>query len=519
MAHKLLVDSLDKFLEYTQQYGSRTSALANALRGINFMGAKGYLPSNKDYQGFTFFTRPQLNLCRYNIVNNRKLYPFLDTRKDSVFKYVRHMLDPRLAYTMAGGGGYEISEGTELVDPEQAFIPVLTNTLKSISGWPDIAMPNYTSRAGRRQEEWSVTDGPFDIYNANDIDCTFYNVKNEPTILLFLLWEYYQSLVYEGMVTPYIDYIINNEIDYNTRIYRLVLDETKTYIRKISATGASFPVTVPTGQFFDYDDSKVYSDQTKEFTIKFRSMGAEYNDYITMLEFNRTSAIFNSGIRQMLHGRSAPALEKIPKSLLPVFNFWAYPYINLYTTELEWYVNKATCPIYEKIMGSGSAASARVAQASADRAWDSDTAAMNQAEREELEAQRRAAAEEANRKRLEEEERARKEKEAQMLKAADEEKRARQREAADAARKKKLKGQIPDLEQRIYNLTWQRDQLSKKYQTDLKANTADKNAGKINAQQHRDKAKSITDNYTKEFKRITKLKQDYERQLAEAKNA
>lgn len=335
----ITIDKLNKFLEYTQQYGGMSSAVSQNLYGINAAGGKSYLPPNRDHQGYTFFTRPQLRLTYDNLANVRKLYAFLDNRSNSPFTYARCILDPRLIAlgddTAKGGKQPRCS----LVDNSNAFIPVLTNTLKSISGWPDIAMPNFTSKAGMRQEEWSITDGPFDILNANDIDCTFYNIRSEPTILMFFLWEYYQSLVFEGMFMPYMDFIVNNEIDYNTRIYRLIMDETKTFIKKIAATGASYPVTVPTGQFFDYDESKIYSDQTKEFSVKFRSMGVDYNDHITMLEFNKCGAMFNDGIRGLTYFNNPGYLEKVPKILQGLFNFHMYPYINLETTELEWYVD------------------------------------------------------------------------------------------------------------------------------------------------------------------------------------
>ena len=338
---KLEINSLDGFLEYTQRHGSHSKSLTNILHGLNINPTKGFIPNNKDYQGYTFFTRPQLNMNNINIANVRKLYSFLTNNDKSPYRYVRNMLDPRLHF---------LGIQCPYVDNESAFIPCLTNAIKSISGWPDVAMPNFTTSAGARQEEWSITDGMFDIYSAYDIDVTFYNMRNEPILLLFFMWEYYQSCVFENTMMPYLDLMLNNEIDYNTRIYRLVMDETNTFVKKIGATGASFPVTLPTGQFFDYDESKPYSDQTREFTVKFRSMGADYNDHITMYEFNRVQAIFNMEIRKMMSGESHN-LEKVPKTLRPLFNYNMYPYINLDTTELEWYINKNNKK-YEQYVGA-----------------------------------------------------------------------------------------------------------------------------------------------------------------------
>lgn len=348
MSDGIKIETLDRFLEVTQPYGSQSKSLTNVLKGLNYQPGKTYLPNNKDHQGYTFFTRPQLNLTSRNLRNVRKLYGFLTANSLSPYRYARCMLDPRLQEDGDPDGMIRLEVDCGLVDRLNPFIPCLTNCMKSISGWPDIAMPNFTSKAGIRQEEWSITDGPFDIFNAYDIDVTFYNIRNEPIILLFYLWEYYQSLVFEGMFSPYADFIANNEIDYNTRIYRLVMDETKTFVKKIAATGASFPVTLPTGQFFDYDESKVYADQTKEFTIKFRCMGADYNDHISLQEFNAVTCIFNKDMLKLQDGNKPSNFEKIPKALLNHFNYRAYPWINLDTTELEWYVNKDD-PMYKTL--------------------------------------------------------------------------------------------------------------------------------------------------------------------------
>ena len=50
-------------------------------------------------------------------------------------------------------------------------------------------------------------------------------------------------------------------------------------------------------------------------------------------------------------GKKPSGLEKIPKALLSVFNYRAYPYINLDTTELEWYVS-TNDPMYKTIQSS-----------------------------------------------------------------------------------------------------------------------------------------------------------------------
>jgi hypothetical protein len=130
--------------------------------------------------------------------------------------------------------------------------------------------------------------------------------------------------------------IIENEIDYNTRIYRLVMDKSNTFVRKILATGASFPITLPLGNFFDYTSDSPTNSEIYDFTIRFRCMGITYQDDILIHEFNKTVEIFNPSMREA--NRSSDML-KVPKSLLVVFNNRGYPRINPATYELEWYVS------------------------------------------------------------------------------------------------------------------------------------------------------------------------------------
>ena len=166
--------------------------------------------------------------------------------------------------------------------------------------------------------------------------------------------------------------ITENEIDYNTRIYRLVLDQQKRYVTYIAATGASFPTNVPTGSLFDYNVDTPYNSRNAELNIRFRCLGFTAFEDLLKLEFNKTLAIFNNDMRNVLKHDMGNASEsvkarsdgmvtyripgcsyvKLPHYLAmtmdtDVFtnnyfsvNHKAYPYINLVTNELEWWVDE-----------------------------------------------------------------------------------------------------------------------------------------------------------------------------------
>jgi hypothetical protein len=359
----IISSSIDQMLE-SLPVGSIAKALGNNMFGINFRQTGNVTPRSKDYYGFTFFTRPQLNLTRLNISNYRGFYNLLTDNKLSYQAFTRLTLDPRL--------GNNDNLKCPFVDNQNPFISILTNNIVSLSGWPDLAVPTYTSESGQYGEEHSFVDGVTNHFESFDIDITFKNTKGNPLIYFFYIWIKYESLVFEGILNPYLDMITENEIDYNTRIYRIILDQQKRYVTYIAATGASFPINVPTGNLFDYNIDTPFNTRNSEINIRFRSLGFTAFEDILKLEFNKTLAIFNTEIRKILNsdlGDSSDDFKarddgmivyripnchyvKIPHYLAMsmdtnIFNnsFFnvnhrAYPYINLITNELEWWVDE-----------------------------------------------------------------------------------------------------------------------------------------------------------------------------------
>lgn len=334
MTDSVIKGSLDDYLVGSAG-GPVATAIGNNFYGINHRQTPGAIPKNKDVYGYTFFTRPQLNMQTDNLRNVRTLTPLLNTNSQSAQRIIRCALDPRLM------AGYPVSGGSNrlscpFVDNEMAFIPVLTNSLLSISGWPDLVLPDYTAPEGAYKETYAQVDGIIENYTSYDIEATFRNQKGDPIINLFYYWQFYMSKVFEGLLVPYPDFITENMIDYNTRIYRLVMDPEKKRVTKIAATGASFPNSLPFGANFDYSSEEPYNDQNAELTIRFKSIGAMYNDDILIKEFNQTVAVFNP---MMDDANIDTYMVKIPDSLKSLFNNRGYPRIHPFTYELEWWVS------------------------------------------------------------------------------------------------------------------------------------------------------------------------------------
>ncbi len=315
----------------TTPVGPIQSSIGGVFYGINHRQTPTPIPINKDTNGLTFFVRPQLNLSNENIRNERKFIPLLTKEPSSIQRIIRSYLDPRLS------NSDPLTFGSPFVDNTNAFIPLLTNHLISCSGWPDPVLETFTSRPGSHKEVFGYVDSNIDQYSSFDLTANFRNMSGDPITLLFYTWLTYQANVFEGILSPYPDFITNNEIDYNTRIYRLILDKNKKYVQKIGAVGACYPISVPLGGAYNFEHDVPFNQSNENISINFRCYGYTYNDDIVIKEFNEAVNIFNPSMRDSYINSN---MQKIPPEGLALFNNRGYPRINPRTYELEWYVSK-----------------------------------------------------------------------------------------------------------------------------------------------------------------------------------
>lgn len=328
--------------------GQITTAIGDNFRGINHRQAPSLIQINKDYYGMTFFTRPRLNLSSGNLRVLRELTPLLTTEANSIQRIIRCYLDPV--------GNKAGNFTSPFVDSSNAFIPLLTNMLISLPGWPDMVMPHSTSQEGMMKEQFNLADGTAKIYRSVELNANFRNIQGDPISMLFAYWLQYMEGVYMGDIVPYPDAIYENEVDYQTRIYRLILDSTKRYVLRIAATGVSSPAGSPIGAAFNYEangDLGPINDGLQQVSVPFLSSGILYNDDILMYEFNRTGELFNPALGEILsdkvdkNGKStrsnsqrSSVYQKLAIDEVSLFNYRGYPRIDLNTGELEWWVRK-----------------------------------------------------------------------------------------------------------------------------------------------------------------------------------
>jgi hypothetical protein len=71
-------------------------------------------------------------------------------------------------------------------------------------------------------------------------------------------------------------------------------------------------------------------------------MGAEYNDPITIKEFNDTVVMFNPNMRASNLKSKKGSMVQIPPEIILPMNNYGYPRIDPLTFELQWWLEKST---------------------------------------------------------------------------------------------------------------------------------------------------------------------------------
>lgn len=343
-------DELDDI--FAEGIGGLYTAATRAFYGINHQNTGAALPANYDLHGYTFFTRPRMKLSDSNCIRDRSLTYLLNENALTVPRAIRALLDPIGSgtvsnFTHADGLTKTNQYPCPLVDPLNPFITILSNTLTSLSGWPDISVDTYESDSGIQKEKWAKYDGIAKYYGTFDLNASFNNMRGDPLGLLFNSWVTYGTRIgFDELMIPWIDSVIDQEKDYETRIYRLVMDPTKTFVQKIACTGASFPTNSNTGASFDYDANKPVNQKQDQHSMSFKCQGAIYYDPYTAVAFNITVVDFNPN---MYPNNRTRVYTKIPTAHRRYFRDEGYPWINLKTSELEWYVPNAR---YKQVMDS-----------------------------------------------------------------------------------------------------------------------------------------------------------------------
>ena len=347
VANKERVDEISRNVGY----GARNTSMFNTVYGINNINpGVSRAPANRDSTGYTFFTKPLLNLTYDNISTIRKLEFLGDYNPRSMACAIRCMLSPFVEHPSMPRDNTPANANNRalMVDDRNPFIPLLSNNLMDLSGWPDTSLDLYTSSEGIAKEVYKMVDGRPTYYGGYTLTGDFRNLRGDPITSLFTAWVEYQGWVSEGSIVPYTVMMAENEVDYMTRIYRLVMDESNTYVQKIAACGAAFPSAIPNAAAFNVNRSQNFSDANAQVSVPLECVGMIVNDPILYSTFNETVTMFNPDMDDSVRDERMVAMEGENVVYRRLLSNRCYPYIHD-DYRLVWY---APIELFRRVIGA-----------------------------------------------------------------------------------------------------------------------------------------------------------------------
>lgn len=342
-------------IRLTVGMGLAAQRLTNPLMGFNHRMASNPVPINREYGGLTFITRPDFNLDFDNIANSRRLSNMAAQPRSSLDYSILASLDPdfELGFSDSGrnsDGRRKNRLGTPFLpeipfDNLQAFIPLLSTQLVSLNGIPDESVDVWTSQEGLMREQWGMVDSTHEVNNAYGASSTFNNPYGDPVMKMMSIWLEYMSGVKRGQFKPKIRNSIQRRMDYWSRVYGLRYDALGN-ISRFWTICAALPTNNNSGAMTSVDNSKPQLNDDTQVNINWQCIGARTNDPLYMEMFNRTVAMFNPDMTpdprsSTFTPMGGDSLVPIPAELLPLFNYYGYPYIDSIRRRITWYVYQA----------------------------------------------------------------------------------------------------------------------------------------------------------------------------------
>jgi len=338
-------DGYNDILQYTTPIGDERTRLTNFLHGVQPVARTKMPGLNRDYHAHVFFTRPAIRLSYHNLTRSRKLAKLLNTRTNSLERYVRCLLDPHLYFgesVMATSSDTISAElrglKSDLLNQYNPHMPPLSNGLLDLTGFPDPVLDVFSSKEGMRKEQYTWGDGINTINNIVQLDVTFANVEEEVIPLIMDTWLEYISRVRTGDAWPYLELMLGREIDYTTNITTIITGEDNRSIKHIAST-IGFPIANPQGALFNVTASTPKSQENTTYNTRFQCFGMEYDDPILAMEFNLRVAKFHPQLRPYLESKKIDMVELSPAEYQS-FGGLAIPFIDLKYNKLEWLISK-----------------------------------------------------------------------------------------------------------------------------------------------------------------------------------
>lgn len=313
--------------------GDPDSALFNMFYGPSHYGSTDMVKINEDVLAYVFITKPNLNLRDGNVLRVRKLQYLLDPAPNSQANAVK--------CSLARPNGRGSSEPCPAVNDKYPFIPFLSSSLESVSGWPDEAMEFFETEEGWAKEVVGWADGRPESFSTFDLQFTFNSKEGDPHSAFFTAYFQYMGHVGIGTIPPLEKSENEFEIDYAQNVYIVLTDRTKSYIQKVACLNmGGFWQGTNNGAAFNVEKGPTIQLTGRQISVPMRCFGFLYNDPAIFERFNKLMGMFNPDMRRLIYEGDAGRMIKIPKKWKQYFNHRGYPLMNPSSTELEWWIEK-----------------------------------------------------------------------------------------------------------------------------------------------------------------------------------
>jgi hypothetical protein len=293
--------------------GSFFSQYQTILSQYDRFGVNAMLP-NHEMVGYTFITRPKLNLTTTSLRQDRILAMLETTDNVSLPFAIRCYLDTNFAKSPHVS---DLSAACPFFNKESPFIIPLSNNLLSVAGWPDPVLDTETTDGGFFSEDMTFVKGSDRLNRTYDITLTFRDIQGGFIIALLYIWIRYIELVVRGDTVAYPEDIDARRINYTCSIYRFILDPSRQYITKWSKATGCFPKSIPIGNIFNFGERENFVRSAAQYSVPFVVNKVEIMDPIIFRDFNTIAKRFSPSI-----------MSGTAVSMAPDHNFIGLPFID-----------------------------------------------------------------------------------------------------------------------------------------------------------------------------------------------
>lgn len=341
-----IADSLKAVLDSAYRYagaGSYNNILQNFLSRLDRHGT-AFVPLNAMNYGYTFITRPRLNMSSGNLIQHPVMATLNSAEPNSIAFMIRCLLDTRLTngwpITISGADtnnpirdfSREVVSKSGLIDQFNPFFIPLCNGLKGVTGWPDLNLETETYNEDFHSGDFTYVKGS-DLNNrTTELTLEFRDIQGSIILAIFHYWCLYIALQAKGVVMAYPDDIYQQRLNYTVSIYRFVTDVSRRHILWWAKATGCFPKSAPVGALFNLNREEVTISSAMNFSIPFTANDVKYQDPGILSDFNLLVQRYCNDI----DGKDWTLVPDNDLSTVPQsqYNFNSIPY--LVETNLGW---------------------------------------------------------------------------------------------------------------------------------------------------------------------------------------